>query len=141
VRGGVEGRGAPGRRRPAAATACARARAASRGFSRRAAARPPHNPYPLYPRPCPPRTAAPAATDSWEQEQLTRPFLKAAEEGDAPAVARLLGAGADVNAREEPQLSERYSTGWTSGRTALIKAAQQARAAGRGGEGGAWVGR
>lgn len=57
-----------------------------------------------------------------------RPFLEAAEEGDAGALSRLLRQGAEINAREEPNLSQRYSMGWTAGKTALIKAAQQARA-------------
>lgn len=64
-------------------------------------------------------------TDEFQQLQLAKHFLQAAEEGRAAVVSRLLRQGVDVNVRDEAEMSERYSAGWTAGKTALIRAAQQ----------------
>ncbi|KIY96738.1 hypothetical protein MNEG_11223, partial [Monoraphidium neglectum] len=71
--------------------------------------------------------AATASPDEFQRAQLSKHLLLASESGAAPLVARLLRQGADVNARDEGggAASERYSAGYTLGRTPLIRAAQQ----------------
>jgi len=65
------------------------------------------------------------APDDWQAAQLSKHFLQAAEEGEVAVVARLLRQGVDVNAKDDVEMSERYVAGYTAGKSALIRAAQQ----------------